>query len=61
MVGKNVGLVREDIKLVEEECWLGGEGCFGENVLGIADMGLVIYELVLGSERSEPFHAFPWK
>ena len=22
--GKNVGLVREDIKLVVEECWVGG-------------------------------------
>ena len=60
LVGENVGLEREDIKLVEEECWVGGEGCFGEDC-GYEMMGmeLGIYELVLGSERSKPVACIP--
>ena len=45
LVGENVGLVREDIKFVEEECWVGGGGCFGEDVVGIADMECWVWDL----------------
>ena len=45
MVEKNVGLVREDIKFVEEECWVGGGGCFGEDVVGIWICGYRIMDI----------------
>ena len=49
MVGKNVSLVREDITLDEEECWVGGGGCFGEDVVGIWNDGYRIRDLGIGS------------